>query len=35
MISRWLVEKQDYARVYNVAEGILDWISNGGHTVAP
>jgi len=35
MISQWLSEKQGYARVYNVSNGILGWKREQGKTVKP
>ncbi len=35
MISQWLSEKQGYARIYNVTDGILSWRSDDGKTVTP
>ena len=34
-ISQWLSKKMGYAKVYNVAEGILSWKSQGGAVVSP
>jgi len=34
-ISHWLSEKQGYARVFNVTDGILSWKAQNGGTVAP
>lgn len=30
LISQWLSEKQGYAKVYNVASGIVSWQQSGG-----
>lgn len=34
-VSEWLSEQQGYTRVYNVADGIIDWKDKDGKTVTP
>lgn len=35
LISQWLSEKQGYAKVYNVANGIVSWQQSGGENHPP
>ena len=34
IVTRWLSEKEGFATVYNVEDGILSWKRKGGETVA-